>query len=78
MYTDLDYLSLLESVEAPTGVADDFPDAMVMVLTLEEGLKDDPDGWLISGYDIFSKPWITSGNIFEGRVETTPSTELHL
>jgi hypothetical protein len=38
-----DYLSRLESGQAPTGVADDFLDAVVMAITLEEGPKDDPD-----------------------------------
>jgi hypothetical protein len=42
-----DYLSRLEFGEAPTGVADDFPDAAVMALTPEEGPKNDPDGWLM-------------------------------
>jgi hypothetical protein len=31
-----DYLSRLESGEAPTGVADDFPDATVLAVTPEE------------------------------------------
>jgi hypothetical protein len=42
-----DYLSRLESGEAPTGVADDFPDAAVMALTPEEGPKNDLDQWLM-------------------------------
>jgi hypothetical protein len=41
-----DYLSRLESGEAPAGVADDFPDAGVMMLSPEKGPKDDPDKWL--------------------------------
>jgi hypothetical protein len=41
-----DYLSRLESGEAPAGVADDFPDAGVMTLSPEKGPKDDPDKWL--------------------------------
>jgi hypothetical protein len=41
-----DYLSQLESGEAPAGVADDFPDAGVMTLSPEKGPKDDPDKWL--------------------------------
>jgi hypothetical protein len=41
-----DYLSQLESGEAPAGVDDDFPDAGVMAVTPEAGPKDDPDKWL--------------------------------
>jgi hypothetical protein len=41
------YLSRLEFGEAPIGVADDFLDAAVMALTLEEGPKDDPDQGLM-------------------------------
>jgi hypothetical protein len=41
-----DYLSRLEFGEAPTGVADDFPDAGVLALTLETEPRDDPDKWL--------------------------------
>jgi hypothetical protein len=41
-----DYLSHLESGEAPVGVADDFPDVGVMTLSPEKGPKDDPDKWL--------------------------------
>jgi hypothetical protein len=41
-----DYLSRLESGEAPAGVADDFPDARVMVLSPKKGPKDDPENWL--------------------------------
>jgi hypothetical protein len=42
-----DYLSRLESVEAPAEVADDFPDAGVMTVTPEAGPRDDPDKWLM-------------------------------
>jgi hypothetical protein len=42
-----DYLSWLESGEAPAGVADDFLDAGVMTVTLEAGPRDDPDKWLM-------------------------------
>jgi hypothetical protein len=41
-----DYLSRLESGEALTGVADDFPDAGIMTVTPEAGPTDDPDKWL--------------------------------
>jgi hypothetical protein len=41
-----DYLSRMESGEAPTGVADDFPDGGVVTVTPETGLWDDPDKWL--------------------------------
>jgi hypothetical protein len=41
-----DYLSRLESGEAPAGVADDFPDAGIMTVTPEAGPTDDPDKWL--------------------------------
>jgi hypothetical protein len=41
-----DYLSRLESGEAPAGVADDFPDAGIMIVTLEARPTDDPDKWL--------------------------------
>jgi hypothetical protein len=41
-----DYLSRLESGEAPAGVADDFPDTEVMTVTPETGPRDDPDRWL--------------------------------
>jgi uncharacterized protein (DUF433 family) len=41
-----DYLSWLESGEAPAGLADDFPDVGVMTVTLEIGPRDDPDKWL--------------------------------
>jgi hypothetical protein len=41
-----DYLSRLEPGEAPAGVADDFPDAGVMTVTLETGPRDDPEKWL--------------------------------
>jgi hypothetical protein len=42
-----DYLSRLESGEAPAGVADDFPDAGIMTVTPEAGPTDDPDKWLV-------------------------------
>jgi hypothetical protein len=41
-----DYLSRLESGEAPTGVANDFPNAGVMTVIPETGPRDDPDKWL--------------------------------
>jgi hypothetical protein len=41
-----DYLSRLESGEASAGVADDFPDAGIMMVTPEAGPRDDPDKWL--------------------------------
>jgi hypothetical protein len=43
-----DYLSRLESGEAPAGVADDFPDPGVMTVSPEKEPKDnpDPDKWL--------------------------------
>jgi hypothetical protein len=41
-----DYLSRLESGEAPAGVADDFPDAGIMTVTPEARPTDDPDKWL--------------------------------
>jgi hypothetical protein len=41
-----DYLSRLESREAPAGVADDFPDVRVMTVSPETRPKDDPDKWL--------------------------------
>jgi hypothetical protein len=41
-----DYLSRLESGEAPAGVADDFPDAGIMTVTPEAGPTEDPDKWL--------------------------------
>jgi hypothetical protein len=41
-----DYLSRLESGEAPAGVADDFPDAGVLTVTPETGPRDDQDKWL--------------------------------
>jgi hypothetical protein len=40
-----DYLSRLESGEAPVGVADDFPDAGLMTVTPEAEPKDDSDKW---------------------------------
>jgi hypothetical protein len=40
------YLSRLESGEARAEVADDFPDAGIMTVTLEAGPRDDPDKWL--------------------------------
>jgi hypothetical protein len=48
-----DYLSLLESREALTGVADAFPDAAVLAVTPEEGPKNDPDEWLMDMMYIF-------------------------
>jgi hypothetical protein len=41
-----DYLSHLESVETPAGVADDFPDVGVVTVTPEARPRDDPDKWL--------------------------------
>jgi hypothetical protein len=41
-----DYLSRLESGEAPAEVADNFPDAGIMTVTPEAGPRDDPDKWL--------------------------------
>jgi hypothetical protein len=41
-----DYLSRMESGEAPAGVADDFPDAGIMTVTPEAGPTDDPDKWM--------------------------------
>jgi hypothetical protein len=41
-----DYLSRLESREAPAGVANDFLDAGVMTLKPETGPRDDPEKWL--------------------------------
>jgi hypothetical protein len=41
-----DYLSRLESGEAPAGVADNFSDAGIMTATPEAGPTDDPDKWL--------------------------------
>jgi hypothetical protein len=43
----VDYLSRLNSSEAPKGVADDFLDTGVMALTLETGLRHDPDKLLM-------------------------------
>jgi hypothetical protein len=42
-----DYLSRLESGEAPIGVTDDFPDAAVLAVTPEEGPNNGPDEWLM-------------------------------
>jgi hypothetical protein len=41
-----DYLSRLESGEAPARVADNFPDAGIMTVTPEVGPRDDSDKWL--------------------------------
>jgi hypothetical protein len=41
-----DYLSRLESGEALAGVADDFPNAGVMMVTQETGPRDNPKRWL--------------------------------
>jgi hypothetical protein len=41
-----DYLSRLESGEAPAGVADDFLDAGIMTVTPEAGPTDESDKWL--------------------------------
>ena len=42
-----DYLSRLESGEAPTGVKDDFPDGGVLKITAEPGEEEDPDKWIV-------------------------------
>jgi hypothetical protein len=45
-HTVADYLSRLESGEAPAAVAN-FPDAGIMTVTPEAGPRDDPDKWLM-------------------------------
>jgi hypothetical protein len=45
-YAVADYLSRLESGEAPTGVAYNFPDAGVMTMTPETEPRDDSEKWL--------------------------------
>jgi hypothetical protein len=42
-----DYLSRLESGEASAGVAKDFPNVGVMMVTPETGPRDDPEKWLM-------------------------------
>ena len=42
-----DYLSHLESGEAPMGVKDDFPDGGVLKITAEPGEEEDPDKWMV-------------------------------
>ena len=43
----VDYLSRLESGEAPTGVMDDFPDEGVLRTMAEPGEEEDPDKWMV-------------------------------
>ena len=46
-YVVADYLSRLESGEAPTGVKEDFPDSGVLKITAERGEDEDPDKWMV-------------------------------
>jgi hypothetical protein len=61
-------------LEAPAGVADDFPDAGVMAVTPEAGPKDDPDKWLIDMVYFLSHGVPTQG-VVEGRTKASRSTQ---